>query len=76
MSYEGTFDAQRSINEILNPFFVNLATAEEKFGYFMQRSATPHTANETIPALHSVFRELMGRTELLARVCGPLDTQI
>jgi hypothetical protein len=28
---------------MLKPFFINLAPAEEKFGYFMQDSATPHT---------------------------------
>jgi hypothetical protein len=41
--YEGTHDAERYSNEILNPFFVNLAPAEERFGYFMQEGATPHT---------------------------------
>jgi hypothetical protein len=30
--YEGTADAQRYVNEILNPFFITLPTAEEKFG--------------------------------------------
>jgi hypothetical protein len=44
--YEGTLDAQPYINEILNPFFINLAPAEEKFVYFMQDSMTPHTAKE------------------------------
>jgi hypothetical protein len=48
-----------------------LAPAEERFGYFMQDGATPHTANKTIQALHGVFRELMGKIELLARVCLP-----
>jgi hypothetical protein len=46
--YEGILDAQRYINEILNPLFVNLASVEEKFGYFMQDGTTPHTANKTI----------------------------
>jgi hypothetical protein len=41
--YEGTLDAGRYINEILNPFFVNLAPAEEKYGYFMQDGATAHS---------------------------------
>jgi hypothetical protein len=52
--YEGTPEAQRYINEILNPFFVNLAPVEERFGYFMYDSATPHTANESIRALRGV----------------------
>jgi hypothetical protein len=38
--YEGTLEAQRYINEILNPFFVNLAPAEERLGYFTQDGAT------------------------------------
>jgi hypothetical protein len=66
--YEEILDTQRYINEILNPFFVNLAPAEERFGHFMQDGATPHTAKETIQAVRGV---LMGRVELLARVCWP-----
>jgi hypothetical protein len=46
--YEGTLDAERYINAILNPFFVNLAPAEERFAYYMQDGTTPHTAKETI----------------------------
>jgi hypothetical protein len=34
--YEGIHDAQRYINEMLNPFFVNLAPTQERSGYFMQ----------------------------------------
>jgi hypothetical protein len=40
--YEGTH-AQRYINKILHPFFINLAPKQEIFGYFMQDGATPHT---------------------------------
>jgi hypothetical protein len=57
-------------------FSLILAPAEERFGYFMQDSATPHRANETIGALRGVFGELMGRMELLKRACGPQDPQI
>jgi hypothetical protein len=40
----------------------------------MQDVATPHTTKETIRELRGVFlRTLMGRIELLARVCGSLD---
>jgi hypothetical protein len=39
--YEGTLDAQWYISEMFNPFFINLAPAEERFGYFMQYSVTP-----------------------------------
>jgi hypothetical protein len=53
--YEGPIDAQRYINEILNPVFVNLAPAEEILGYFMQDSATAHTANELSQASRGVF---------------------
>jgi hypothetical protein len=69
--YEWTLDAQRYINEILNPFFVNLVPAEERFGYLIQDGMAPHTAKESIRALCSVFGELMGRIELLTRVCWP-----
>jgi hypothetical protein len=55
--YEGTLDARRYINETLNPFFVNLAPAEERFGYFTQDGATPHMAKETMLASRCVFRE-------------------
>jgi hypothetical protein len=48
--------ALRYINEILNPFFVNLAPGEERFGYFMQDGTIPHIANETIRALCGVSR--------------------
>jgi hypothetical protein len=48
--YERTLDAQRYINEILNPFFMNLAPAEGRFSSFMQDGVTPHTAKETIGA--------------------------
>jgi hypothetical protein len=54
--YEGILDAQWYINEILNPFFVNLAPREERFGYFMQDGGNPHTPNKTIHALCTVSR--------------------
>jgi hypothetical protein len=40
--YEETLDAECYINEILDQFFVNLASAEERFDYFM------HTLKETV----------------------------
>jgi hypothetical protein len=42
----------------------------------MQDGTTPHSAKETMWALCSVFQELMGRIELLARVCASLYPQI
>ncbi|PNF15704.1 hypothetical protein B7P43_G12455 [Cryptotermes secundus] len=69
--YEGTLDAQRYINEILNQFFVNLAPAEERFGYFMQDGATPHTAKETIRALRGVFGELNGDDRIVSKGLWP-----
>jgi hypothetical protein len=59
--YEGTLDAERCMNEILNPLFVNVAPAEERFGYFMQDGASPHTAKESIRALRGVSRIKCGR---------------
>jgi hypothetical protein len=69
--YEGNLDAQQFVNEIHN-----LVPPEERFGYFIKDGATPHTAKETIRALRGVFRELMGRIKLLARVSGSLDPPI
>jgi hypothetical protein len=46
--YVGTLDAERYINEILNPFFFNLALGEEIYIYFMQDGTTPHSAKETM----------------------------
>jgi hypothetical protein len=73
--YEATLDAERYINEKLNPFFVNLAPAKEMFGYFMQDSTSPHTANEIVRTLRGMFGKLNGEEELLSRVCGPLGPQ-
>jgi hypothetical protein len=55
------------MNEIIN--FSLILHAEERFGSFMQDGATPHTAQETIRVLRGVFGEIMGRIELLVRVC-------
>jgi hypothetical protein len=65
--YEGTLDAQRYVNEILNPFFVNLAPAEERFGYFMQAVMTQNTATETIRALRGVFGEINGQDRIISK---------
>jgi hypothetical protein len=48
--YEGNLDAERYMKEILNPFFVNLASAENRLGWFMGDSTTLHTAKEAILA--------------------------
>jgi hypothetical protein len=69
-------NAQRYINEILNPFFVNLAPAEGPFGYYTQDGATPHTAKGTIQALCGVFGKINGEDRLLERVYGPQDPKI
>jgi hypothetical protein len=74
--YEGTFDAEQYINEIVNPFSFNLTHAEERFGYFMQDISTPHTAKEAILGTRGTLGNIMGRIELLARVCGSLHPQI
>jgi hypothetical protein len=65
-------DAERYINEIINPFFVNLAPAEERYGYFMQDGVTPQTAKETIRALRGVFGKLNGKDRNIRKgVCPP-----
>jgi hypothetical protein len=64
---EGILDAQRYINEILNPLFVNMAPKEERFGYFMQDGTAQHTAKETIRALHDVFDELNGEDRIISK---------
>jgi hypothetical protein len=53
--YEATLDAKRYIKEILNPFFINLAPAEERFGYFMQDGATPHTQLIKLSKYYAVY---------------------
>jgi hypothetical protein len=65
--YEGTHDAQRYFSEILNPFFVKFAPAEDRFGYFMQDGATPHTPNETIRPLCGVFGEINGEDRIISK---------
>jgi hypothetical protein len=44
-----------------------LAPAGERIGYFMQNGVTPHTAKETIWALHGVFSELNGDYRLISK---------
>jgi hypothetical protein len=65
--YEGTLDAERYINEVFIPFFINLAHAEERFGYFMQGSATLLTAKETIRALRGVLGESNGEDRIISK---------
>jgi hypothetical protein len=65
--YEGILDAERDINEILNPFFINLAPAEEGYGYFMQDGMTPHTAKETIWVLCGIFGEINGENRIISK---------
>jgi hypothetical protein len=67
--YEGTLDV--IINKILNPFFINLAAAEERFGYVMQGGMTPHTAKETIRALPSEFGKTNGEDRIISKGLWP-----
>jgi hypothetical protein len=55
------------ITEILNPFLVNLARAQERFGYFMEYDVTPHTAKATIRALRGVFGEINGEDRITSK---------
>jgi hypothetical protein len=74
--YKGTLDAERYIKETLNPFFIDFAPAEERFCYFMQDGASPHTATETILALGSMFGEFNGKDRIISNNLWPLDPQI
>jgi hypothetical protein len=51
------------MNEIIN-FLVNLASAGEEFGNFIQEGATPNTAKEAMRAFRGVFGEFNWRIEL------------
>jgi hypothetical protein len=48
-----------------------LAPAEERFSYFMQDDATPHTAKETIRALRGVSGELNGANRIISKGLWP-----
>jgi hypothetical protein len=66
-------DTERYINEILNPFFINLAPAEEIFGYFMQDGMARHTAKETIRALCSGFGKFKRGDRIISKGLCPPD---
>jgi hypothetical protein len=51
----------------MNLFFVNLAHAEERFVYFIQHGATPHTAKETSRALRGMFGEFNGEDNIVSK---------
>lgn len=53
--FEGTINADRYRNEILDPFINQLHEDELMEGYFQQDNATPHTANRTINFLQEFF---------------------
>jgi hypothetical protein len=53
-------DGEHTLKKYSIHFFVNLTLTEERFGYFMEDDATPHTAKETIRTLRSVFGEFNG----------------
>jgi hypothetical protein len=63
---EGNLDA----DEILSQFFFNLASAEERFSYFIQDGMIPHTVKETIQALYGVFGELSADNRIIKKVCN------
>jgi hypothetical protein len=48
-----------------------LASAEEKFGYFMQDGATPHTAKKTIFALCGGFGEFTAEDPIVRKGLWP-----
>jgi hypothetical protein len=58
---------EQCINEKFNPLFINLVPAEEASYYFLQDGACPHTATETIQALHGVFGELKADYRIISK---------
>jgi hypothetical protein len=53
--YEDTVNAARYMNNILSPFFTELAKEERLYGVFQQDSATAHTAYTSFGTLQEVF---------------------
>jgi hypothetical protein len=52
-------------------FVVNLAPAEERFGYFIQDGTTPRAAKETTRVLRCVFGEFNGQDRIISKVLWP-----
>jgi hypothetical protein len=49
--FHDTVNSNCYINDILNPFFIQLTAEERPYGYFQQDNATAHTATATMAAV-------------------------
>jgi hypothetical protein len=70
--YEGALDVQQYVNKILNPFSVNLAPGEERFGFLLCKTSRLRTHLRKLSEHYAVSGEINGED----RICGPLDPQI
>ncbi|PSN46547.1 hypothetical protein C0J52_19601, partial [Blattella germanica] len=55
--YDGTINAQRYVDLILQPFFAELTEEERDHAYFMQDNATAHTAHISMREIVDVFED-------------------
>lgn len=55
--FNETINSERYIQQILEPFFLELSPNEKFHGYFQQDGATAHTANATINRITEVFED-------------------
>jgi hypothetical protein len=53
--YEGTINADRYRNNLLEPFFQNLYDDELLHGYFQQDNATAHKTRQTMERIHEFY---------------------
>jgi hypothetical protein len=47
-------NSERYTGQILPPHFKNLSDEEKEYGVFQQYSPTPHTASNSVVALHNI----------------------
>lgn len=74
--FQGTINAERYINQILNPFINQLHDDELHNGYFQQDNARPHVARVTMEYLRQFYDErLISDGRYPPRSCdlSPLD---
>ena len=55
--YDGTINAQRYVDLILQPFFAEVTEEERDHAYFMQDNATAHTAHISMREIVDVFED-------------------
>jgi hypothetical protein len=52
--FSDTVNSKRYVGQILAPCFENLSDEEKECGVFQQYSPVPHTANNSVAALHHI----------------------